>query len=322
MPGIRKVRVPALSPATVPAEPPVAAGPCPNCGDTSPGKYCPECGQARRTRLVSLREMAVDFLDDQMSLNSRLPHTLFSLLLRPGYLTEEYLRGRIASYIRPLRLYLGASVVFFLLLSFAEGRWLQVGATTDARGAALAAGTDSLVSALRADLGSAGAGLPEADGSWVDRIDVRTPVPALDQLVEQKRAHFRRMTPGEAVRELAKEFQERIPTMMFLLLPVFALLLKVLYARRSRLYVEHFVFALHLHAFAFAAFTVMLLARNGAVSSVLTLWVMLYTFLSMRRVYGQSALKTGVKYMALGWGYTFVLTFALAITGIVTLLMV
>lgn len=325
--GFRRVRVPAISPVVAPAEASLAAaatGPCANCGDATPGRFCPGCGQERRTRLVSLGEMAVDFLDDQLSLNSRLPRTVLFLFARPGFLTAEYLRGRIARYVRPLRLYLAASVVFFLLLSLLDSSWLETGAA-DGRGVRVSVEGDSLPLAsvlAGAAAGRAAAPGAEADGSWVDGIDVRTAVPALDQLLEEKRAHFRRMTPGEAFRELMGQFREHVPTMTFLLLPVFALLLKLLYARRGRLYVEHFVFALHLHAFAFAAFTVMLLARHPAVSGVLTLWVLLYTYLAMRRVYGQGWTKTGVKYVVLGWSYGLVLTLALAVTAVVTLLLV
>jgi hypothetical protein len=201
-----------------PEAPSLPAGPCTNCGDERPGRYCPSCGQARRERVVSLREMLADFLDDQLSLNSRLPRTVGLLLTRPGMLTEEYLQGRIARYIRPLRLYLGASVLFFLLL------------------------------------------------------------------------------------------------------PVYALLLKLLYLRRKRLYVEHFVFALHVHAFVFALFTVVLLT-GGLVSGLLVVWMMVYLFLAMRRVYGQSWLKTGVKYLALGWSYFFLVSMALGVTAVVTILL-
>lgn len=303
--GFRKVRVPAISVVTAPARPAPAGPPCANCGDTTPGKYCPDCGQARRTRLVSLREMAVDFLDDQLSFNSRLPTTVFCLLLRPGFLTQEYLRGRIARYIRPLRLYLGASVVFFLLLSFEGGGLVRLG---------LEEGTGVKVDASFVT--------PVPDGSWVDSIDVRTASPTLDHLLEQKRAHFRRMSPGEAFREVMTEFREHVPTTMFFLLPVFALLLKLLYRRPGRLYVEHFVFALHLHAFAFAAFTVVLLGRHPAVAGVMVAWVLLYTFLSMKRVYRQSFFRTGLKYMALGTAYALVLSFGLSITAVITLLLV
>ncbi len=339
--GFRKVRVPAISTVTAPPPPAAAASPCANCGDPSPGRFCPACGQERRTRLISLREMAVDFLDDQLALNSRLPATVFCLLLRPGFLTEEYLRGRIARYIRPLRLYLASSVVFFLLLSVDGSGLVKLGlGEGNGVGVSLDADSLGLVEALAAEMPAAPAATsgtpatsatdapgvriptPVVDGSWVDSINVRSASPTINRLLEQKRAHFRRMTPQEAFREVVAEFREHVPTMMFFLLPVFAFLLKLLYARRGRLYVEHFVFALHLHAFAFAAFTVMLLVGNPVVSNVMACWVLLYTFLAMRRVYRQPLLRTGARYLALGLGYATVLAFALTITAVVTVLLV
>lgn len=345
--GFRKVRVPAVSPVEVPVSP-SAPAPCANCGDASPGKFCSGCGQERRKRLVSLRELLGDFLEDELLLGSRLPRTLGSLLTRPGHLTAEYARGRIVRYVRPLKLYLGASVIFFLLVSVLDSDWFQVGAEVEAP-AAPAASTaaeaapgvtveatpasvpgaqaqeraDALARRIAAKVEASTGGIVAEEGkSWVDEVQINASNPLIEQLLEKKRDHFRGMTPREAVREVMAAFREHVPTMMFVLLPVFALLLKLLYVRRGRLYVEHFVFALHLHAFAFAAFGVMLLVRNGAVSALVWTWVMLYTFLAMRRVYGQSFVKTGVKYIALGWSYFMVLTFALAVTAIVTLLLV
>ncbi|HEV2149437.1 MAG TPA: DUF3667 domain-containing protein [Longimicrobiaceae bacterium] len=327
---IRRIRFPvpfAVATASS-AEPPVAHGaPCVNCACETPGRYCPRCGQERRNRLVSLPALAADFLEDEMALSSRLPVTVLFLLARPGFLTREYLRGRIVRYIRPLKLYLGTSVIFFLLVSVLDSDWLNVGLDEPGASApapAPAGAEEAPVVAADASPAAAVEGGAPGPGekSWVDEIEVSVPNPLLKHLLEEKRAHFRRMTPGEAFREVMKEFREHVPTMMFVLLPVFALLLKLLYARRGRLYVEHFVFALHLHAFAFATFGVMLLARNSTVVGVLVLWVLLYTFLAMRRVYGQSLLKTGVKYLALGWTYSLVMTVAAAITAVITVLLV
>lgn len=85
---------------------------------------------------------------------------------------------------------------------------------------------------------------------------------------------------------------------------------------------EHFVFALHLHAFVFALFTLMLLLQKTGFANLLFLWIPVYVFLAMRRVYRQPLLKTGVKYVVLGWSYSALLTLAMAATAVVTLLLV
>ncbi len=280
------------------------ASPCANCGDETPGRYCPSCGQARRERVVSLREMLSDFLDDQLSLNSRLPRTVGLLLTRPGRLTREYLQGRIARYIRPLRLYLGASVVFFLLLSVLEG------------GPAVNLGAGE----ARQDTTAAATAAPRTEKSWVDNLELRSGIGAVDRMLNERKERFRQMTAEEAFRRVMENFLESVPTMVFLLLPVYALLLKLLYLRRGRLYVEHFVFALHVHAFVFALFTLALLT-DGFLMQLLILWMLVYLFLAMRRMYGQSRLKTAVKYLVLGTSYFLLVSMALGITAVVTILL-
>ncbi len=109
-----------------------------------------------------------------------------------------------------------------------------------------------------------------------------------------------------------------IPTVMFLLLPLFAFLLKGLYARRGWFVAEHVVFGLHTHAFAFVTFTGVTLAAWGAskpiakvIVLVLLVAIPLYFIVAMKRVYGQGWGKTLVKAWLLGIAYGTVLTFGL-----------
>lgn len=112
----------------------------------------------------------------------------------------------------------------------------------------------------------------------------------------------------------------KIPTVMFLLLPLFALLMKALYVRRGWYYADHLVFAFHTHAFAFFAFTIVLglyVAADGAgwgntASAVVTFGgVPLYFLLAQKRVYGQGWGKTILKAVVLGTVYNVVLVFGL-----------
>ena len=108
---------------------------------------------------------------------------------------------------------------------------------------------------------------------------------------------------------------------MFLLLPVFALLLKLVYVRRDWFYSEHLVFALHTHAFAFLVFAVIAAllgfsggaAWAGIVSQLLLVGIPLYFFVAQKRVYGQGWLKTGVKALLLGWVYGFLLVMGMVL---------
>jgi hypothetical protein len=114
---------------------------------------------------------------------------------------------------------------------------------------------------------------------------------------------------------------DRAPYLMFLLVPTFALLLKGLYLRRGRLYLEHLIFALHVHALAFIAFALSagLGALGVAPSLHLDWWLALspfaYLFLAMRHVYGQSWLSTLNKMAILLIAYGIIL--AGAVVGLV-----
>jgi hypothetical protein len=128
------------------------------------------------------------------------------------------------------------------------------------------------------------------------------------------------MRQGEIVQGIVSGLEQNTPTAMFLLLPFYAAILKLLYLRRKRLYAEHFVFALHVHAFSLLLFSLLLLARPLPALRVLVLWAPVYAFLAMRRVYGQGLLKTGAKFVLLGASYLAAFLTGLFITFVVAAL--
>ncbi len=122
---------------------------------------------------------------------------------------------------------------------------------------------------------------------------------------------------------------ENLPKMMFLFLPLIALVTAILYLGSGRYYVEHLLFFLHYHAFFFlAGIAVLVLDRAGAATRggvsrlfgtmedvllfVLLFYVPVYLFLAMRRVYGQGRVWTATKYSVLVVAYLF----CLVLTGV------
>ena len=113
---------------------------------------------------------------------------------------------------------------------------------------------------------------------------------------------------------------ENVPKMMFLFLPLIALVMAVLYLGSGRYYVEHLLFFLHYHAFFFlAGIAVLLVDRFGAYTTgrvrdffgsvenlliaALMIYVPVYLFLAMRRVYGQGRVWTATKFSVLAIAY-------------------
>jgi hypothetical protein len=145
---------------------------------------------------------------------------------------------------------------------------------------------------------------------WARNIRINGP-PIVERAVQRRIADVGHLPPQEALRETLRDLLEYAPHMVFLLLPVFALLLKLLYIRRDRLYAEHFVFALHVHAFVFVVFIVMFILPWEWFDRILLLWIATYVWLALKRVYRQGWVRTTLKWWTLGWMYFWVLLFGL-----------
>ena len=126
-----------------------------------------------------------------------------------------------------------------------------------------------------------------------------------------------------------------IPTTLFVLVPLFALMLKLAYVFKRRLYMEHLIVALHSHAFLCLDLLLLLLVRalanwlapdDGALASVfgfteklLFAWMPIYLLIMQKRVYAQGWPMTLLKYFVLGTCYTFLLSFAIVASAAIGL---
>ena len=110
---------------------------------------------------------------------------------------------------------------------------------------------------------------------------------------------------------------DNVPAALFILLPLMALVLKILYPLSKRYYVEHLLFVVHYHAFFFLMLILQILfARAGLLvglpETALTLtlvatsaYIPVYLYKSMRRVYEQGHAITSVKFAMLTLAYFF-----------------
>ena len=126
-----------------------------------------------------------------------------------------------------------------------------------------------------------------------------------------------------------------VPSTLFVLMPVFALMLKLAYALKRRLYMEHLIVALHSHAFLCLALLLMFLVmgvedaiapRGSALRGPFTLlqtalwiWMPVYLLIMQKRVYGQGWAMTVLKYCVLGLCYFILLSFGAAFTMLASL---
>ena len=378
-----------------------AARVCQNCQTPMHGPFCYQCGQHERSSLRHAGLLLRDILHDVFNLDSRAIRTLKPLLLKPGYLTLEYFAGRRQRYVPPLRLYVIASLVFFLIagLLFSIGDGLQFDDDEQAakeildepevqqalQDPQLAAAMEKAAPALREEMArrgmrpgeSAPVLVPSAPPPVPDVTpDTAEPKPALTDKTAADRAKPDDDSDGEMgvqlpremsflpafanqwLSELSDEVREKskrirndpkrlaeavmsvLPQSMFILLPLFALLLKLFYPFANRLYMEHLIVALHSHCFLFILFTLMIVGNHvlgesyglttrlpwlesllGTVSGMLLgIGVPLYLYLMQKRVYGQSHWLTFGKFILIGMMYLTLLSLVIAVDIVVGIL--
>jgi hypothetical protein len=312
---------------------------CLNCGEKITGSYCSNCGQKNTSYRESIWYVVSDLLEEAFSFDSRLYRSVYLLLLKPGVMTREYNEGKRVKYIRPLRIYLFSSIVYFFILSLIRPVFLdfkhgisemEVETASDA----VASIIDS-VSVAGVDAVGMGEETPDTENVHIITLDEFTSglmqeelgdtlkniqiigmdFEEWDSLVQDWKADqeamtdnflvrvgkeytiaqfekLKGMTNEELERSFLNAFQKNLPTMVFFLLPVFAVILKILYPLSKRFYIEHLIFSLHFHSFVFLVLTILLLIDKSDFYGALPVVTIIYLFQAMRTAYAQSLLRT------------------------------
>lgn len=296
------------------------------------GPYCFSCGQHAHESARSISVLFHDAWHLVTHIDGRFWQSLHILLLKPGKLTTEYFAERRARYLPPVRLYLVLSVLFFAFglatlqeKSAAPGVVAPASTTRDA-----APGTATHDAALGTGAHDAAPTNKKKRGEIFnisDCDDVNSSIGWLQNVM--RRSCLRNQEDGGA--SIEKAFYANIPKMMFLFVPMMALVMLLLYWRPRRYYVEHLVFFLHNHAAIFLLLLIQAVLGwiaawlawstfGGWVIAIITLYSFWYVYRAMRVYYGQGRLLTFGKLCVVGFTYLIGFSLTLAATGLVAFL--
>lgn len=321
--------------------------------------FCPSCGQENTTPKNGIGILFHDFFSNYFSFDSKLSRSTIPFLIKPGYLTNRYNEGKRTSFVHPLRLYLIISFLFSLGLAFLVDKavedkklflFSEEFKTSDAR-------ADSAVIKQTAPLPAFNVKLAGKDVMTIpaeDSVGQQVASDTLTTAQEEQEPEFKDLLRDESltdedvlkkmewdekgvlhkifVHQARKVMQKdmdvflpyvmkNISIMMFLLLPLFALYLYVLFGRKERYYICHAIHALHLHSFSFMIITMLILMELFGnlleTNPELIFWgfvlITFYALFSIKRVYKQGWLRTFFKFNVLGVFYFITLSFGVVL---------
>jgi hypothetical protein len=318
---------------------------CLNCGTAVVGRYCHVCGQENVATKESFWSLTKHFVYDILHFDGKFWHTLKYLIIRPGFVARQYCEGKRNSYLHPIRMYLFTSAIFFLLFFALKGNELQIRETplkkADRKEAIqdlekelqqkpgdssilrqlslLMDGTKDVYPSqldtsrgIRFSIGnsrqyrsvehydSVQNALPkEKKDGWISKAFTR-------RGLELKEKYSNDMRQG--LNLMWGDFLHKLPYMLFLSLPFFALVLKLLYSRRKNFfYSDHAVFTLYHYIFSFILLMIMLALgqlQDWAGFSWMQ-WIMIallfawcaYLLIEMKIFYRQGWIKTIFKFL-------------------------
>ena len=333
---------------------------CENCGAQLEGHWCGQCGQAAVDYRRSFRHVVGDVLESFLNWDSKFFTTMALLILKPWRLTNEFLAGKRVRYVNPLRLYLLASILFFFAVNYGEkGLRFQPGKLSPKDRAELEADLkkEDLPPAAREKLEAFFRdSSPSPAASPSSNMPSPSPAPERDKqkqedlkkgersfvVVDGTKAStpFERWIEARAKEKMGEHgtkmglfiatLVSNLAYMMLCCIPLFAFVLKILYMRRGIFYIDHLVYALHIHSFAYVGTMLIVLVTIGLNRAVpgptadwiiALLWIafVMQIFLSIRRVYRQGWFISIFKFFFGGIVYLIVLAVALAATFFITL---
>jgi hypothetical protein len=356
---------------------------CLNCNAHVYGTYCHICGQENIEPTESVWHLVAHYFYDITHFDGKFFSTLKYLIWRPGFLPAEYARGRRASYLNPIRMYVFTSAFFFLIFfSFINPKQHETEEKEDTNAAQiltklekqkknllkelrketdsseimdlkmLLSSTDANIDSIKIDSSAISRLKINSDDFLLgnSRLDRQTDKKTYDSLqatlaLEERDGYITRLVKykkfdlnsryksDKAIFNALKEdFVHRFPQFLFVSLPFFALILKLLYARGKKFYyANHVIFTLHLYIFVFIALLgVFSLSRLGdlthygilkTLGSIIIALIFFYLYKAMRNFYQQRRAKTIVKFLALNFLFMIVQLFLFVFFVLYTMFM-
>ncbi len=283
--------------------------PCQNCGTMVEGRFCPNCGQLAASFHRPIVDLIGETISDTFTFDGRLARTLPVLLFRPGRLTRNYTAGKRARYVPPFRLFLIASLLFYLAL-FAlvpPGQYINIDDQT----------REEITQGLRDGQANIGE-MPEEVRAELERnnINVETSGGVPTDIENQIVAVL------ENPDQFAAQLEDWLPRLSILIVPLTMISLSILHIWRRKIFVyDHAIHALHLHSWMYITGAIMMTAGPYLPSIFLwayLIWFLFYVWRSLAVAGSAGIIMSGLRFFLLLISWTFVISLIMVATVIVS----
>lgn len=324
---------------------------CLNCNAEVQGKFCHICGQENIEPVESVWHLVTHFFQDITHFDGKFFSTGRYLLLKPGFLSKEYMMGRRASYLNPIRMYVFTSAFFFLIFFNLFDENDRVGTAVNGKTLQEIERMDS-VSFRKFTLELNPNGMTrEGFKHYIDSINSTRGIHFTTSKYKSKaeydsvlKAGYKKHNwlerkmiykeiemnekynndQGKILKAFSNILIHSFPQMLFISLPIFALILKLLYTRRKQFYYgHHAIFAIHLYVFFFLIMLMIIgLQKIGNFTSssiidyvqvLFVLYILFYEYKALRIFYEQRRGKTILKFILLNLAHVFVIVFLIVL---------
>lgn len=244
----------------------LAEQPCRNCGEMVTQRYCTNCGQLAASFHRPILSLIGETIGDTFTLDGRLARTLPVLLFRPGRLTRNYTEGKRARYVPPFRLFLLASLLFYLVLfAFVRpGQYINVDDETRA---------EITASITEGQTEDAAEVVQETARERLDRANIHVDAP--EEVQEDIENQIVAVLENQD--QFVAQIENWLPRLSILIVPLTIFALTMLHVWRRSLYIyDHAIHALHLHSWIYLTGAFLMLAGSYLPGTVL--WMFLIGF--------------------------------------------
>jgi hypothetical protein len=250
---------------------------CLNCGTEVIGKFCHHCGQENVEVHENFFHIATHTIADFFHFDSKFFRSIKPLFFAPGFLTLRYWEGKRSYYIHPLRLFFFITIVMVIVTNAYYHKFEQQ--------------------------------------IQNERIVRSTPSdPSSEE--EVKRSQQVEKQLRSAIDKTFDYLAIYLKYISFVLLPLYALVFKILYRKRKLFYVDHIVYTMHLQSFVYVVISLLLLIPLFITPVAREWWddvaiiaTLLYLVISLRHVYKQGWIKTIAKALIAGFYILFTTVF-------------